>query len=86
MAEAGVKDFDVNPWFGLFAPAKVPAAVIAKINADVNEVLNTKKVVDQFAAQGAEPCLTTPQQFAAVLQADIAKWDQVVKASGASED
>ncbi len=86
VAEAGYKDFDVNPWFGLFAPAKVPAAVIAKINADVNEVLKIKEVVDKFAAQGAEPYPTSPQQFAAVLQADIAKWGQVVKASGASVD
>ncbi|MES3014553.1 MAG: tripartite tricarboxylate transporter substrate binding protein [Pseudomonadota bacterium] len=86
VAEAGFKDFDVNPWFGLFAPARVPAAVIAKINADVNEVLKSKDVVEKFAAQGAEPYLTTPQQFAAVLQADIAKWSEVVKASGASVD
>lgn len=86
VAEAGFKDFDVNPWFGLFAPARVPAAVIAKINADVNEVLKAREVVEKFAAQGAEPYLTTPQQFAAVLQADIAKWSEVVKASGASVD
>ncbi len=86
VAEAGYRDFEVNPWFGLFAPAKIPPAVIAKINADVNEVLRTKEVVDKFAAQGAEPYLTTPQQFATVVQADIAKWGQVVKASGASVD
>ncbi|KQT13844.1 Bug family tripartite tricarboxylate transporter substrate binding protein [Ramlibacter sp. Leaf400] len=86
VAEAGFKDFDVNPWFGLFAPAKVPPQVIRKINADVNEVLKSKDVVDKFAAQGAEPYLTDPQQFAGVLKADIAKWSQVVKASGASVD
>jgi tripartite-type tricarboxylate transporter receptor subunit TctC len=86
VAEAGFKDFDVNPWFGLFAPAKVPPAVIRKINADVNELLKSKDVIDKFAAQGAEPYLTDPQQFAAVLKADIAKWGQVVKASGASVD
>lgn len=86
VAEAGFKDFDVNPWFGLFAPAKVPQQVIRKINADVNEVLKSRDVVDKFAAQGAEPYLTDPQQFAGVLKADIAKWGQVVKASGASVD
>jgi tripartite-type tricarboxylate transporter receptor subunit TctC len=86
IAEAGFKDFDVNPWFGLFAPAKVPANVIRKINEDVNEIVKSKDVVDRFAAQGAEPYLTTPQEFAAVLKADIAKWGQVVKASGASVD
>lgn len=86
IAEAGYKDFDVNPWFGLFAPAKVPANIIKKINADVNDVVKFKDVTDKFAAQGAEPYLTTPQEFAAVLKADIAKWSLVVKSSGASVD
>ncbi len=86
IAEAGFKDFDVNPWFGLFAPAKVPAQVVRKINADVNEILKSKDVADKFSAQGAEPYLTDPQQFATVLKADIVKWGQVVKASGASVD
>jgi tripartite-type tricarboxylate transporter receptor subunit TctC len=86
IAEAGFRDFDVNPWFGLFAPAKVPPQIVNKINADVNEILKSKDVVDKFAAQGAEPYSTDPQQFASVLRADIVKWGQVVKASGASVD
>ncbi len=86
IAEAGYKDFDVNPWFGLFAPVKVPASIIQKINADVNDVVKSKDVSDRFAAQGAEPYLTTPQEFAAILRADIDKWGKVVKASGASVD
>ena len=86
VAEAGYRDFDVNPWFGLFAPAKVPAQIVRKINADVNEVLRSPDVVEKFMAQGAEPYATDPAQFAAVLHSDIAKWSQVVKASGASVD
>jgi tripartite-type tricarboxylate transporter receptor subunit TctC len=86
IAEAGYRDFDVNPWFGLFAPAKVPAQVVRKINADVNEVLRSPDVVEKFMAQGAETYATDPKQFAAVLHSDIAKWSQVVKASGASVD
>lgn len=86
IAEAGFKDFDVNPWFGLFAPSKVPVNIVRKINADVNEILSSKEVTEKFVAQGAEPYLTTPQEFAAVLKADIAKWSQVVKSSGASLD
>ena len=86
VAEAGFKDFDVNPWFGLFAPAKVPPQIVRKINADVNDLLKSKDVADKFAAQGAEPYLTDPPQFATVLRADIVKWGQVVKASGASVD
>lgn len=86
VAEAGFKDFDVNPWFGLFAPAKVPPQVIGKINADINEILRTKEVADKFLGQGAETYLTSPQEFADVLKADMAKWGKVVKASGASVD
>lgn len=86
IAEAGFRDFDVNPWFGLFAPAKVPPQVVARINADVNEILRTKEVQERFMATGAEPYVTTPQEFARVLKADIDKWGQVVKASGASVD
>lgn len=86
IAEAGYRDFDVNPWFGLFAPAKVPAQVTAKINADVNELLKTKDVQERFMAQGAEPYVSSPQEFAKVLKADIAKWGKVVKDSGASMD
>ena len=86
IAEAGFKDFDVNPWFGLFAPAKVPINIIRKINADVNDVVKSKEVTDRFAAQGAEPYLTSPEEFATVLKADIDKWSKVVKASGASVD
>jgi tripartite-type tricarboxylate transporter receptor subunit TctC len=82
--EAGFKYYDVNPWFGLFAPAKLPAPLVDKINADVNEALRSKDVVDKFSAQGAEPYITTPQQFAEVLKADIAKWTKVVKDSGAT--
>ncbi|MDO9197959.1 tripartite tricarboxylate transporter substrate binding protein [Rhodoferax sp.] len=86
IADAGYKDFDVNPWFGLFAPAKVPANIISRINADVNDVMKSRDVTDKFAAQGAETYLTTPQEFAAVLKADIDKWGKVVRASGASVD
>jgi tripartite-type tricarboxylate transporter receptor subunit TctC len=86
IAEAGFKEFDVNPWFGLFAPAKVSPEIIRKINADVNELLKSRDVIERFSGQGAEPYITDPQQFATVLKADITKWGRVVKASGASVD
>ena len=86
IAEAGFKDFDVNPWFGLFAPAKVPASIVRKINTDVNEALQSKDIIEKFSAQGAEPYPTDPQEFALLLKADIVKWSKVVKASGASID
>jgi tripartite-type tricarboxylate transporter receptor subunit TctC len=86
IAEAGFAGFDVNPWFGLLAPARTPEPVVAKINADVNALLKSKEVVESFAAQGAEPYLTSPGEFTKVLRSDIQKWGRVVKESGASLD
>lgn len=86
IAEAGFKNFDVNPWFGLMAPKHTPRDLILKINRDVNEILRSKEVIDSFAAQGAQPYLTQPNEYAAVLQADIVKWGEVVKSSGAQVD
>lgn len=86
IAEAGFGDFDVNPWFGLMAPAHTPRDVILKVNANVNTLLRSKEVIDSFNAQGAEPYITRPEEFAAILKADIEKWTGVVKASGAQVD
>jgi tripartite-type tricarboxylate transporter receptor subunit TctC len=83
IAEAGYQGFDVTPWFGLLAPAGTPANLVAKINADVNEILKRKDVAESFGAQGAEPYLTSPEEFTRVLRADIEKWGKVVKESGA---
>ncbi|MHA7599302.1 Bug family tripartite tricarboxylate transporter substrate binding protein [Alicycliphilus sp. T452] len=86
IAEAGFKDFDVNPWFGLMAPKQTPHDVILKINKDVGDVLKSKAVIDSLAAQGAEPYANTPERFDAILKADVAKWSEVVRTSGASVD
>ncbi len=86
IAEAGFKDFDVNPWFGLMAPGRTPPDLVLKINRDVNDILRSPQVAASFAAQGAEPYITTPQAFADVLRADAVKWGKVVRASGAQVD
>jgi tripartite-type tricarboxylate transporter receptor subunit TctC len=86
LTESGLTGFDISPWFGLLGPAGMPEAVVKKINADVNEIVHDKDVQAKFAAEGAEPYTTTPQEFSHVLQADIVKWAQVVKASGARID
>ena len=60
--------------------------MIRQINADINAVMKQKDTVDKFAAQGAEVYETTPEQFAAILNADIAKWSKIVRESGAKVD
>ena len=86
IAESGYPAIVINPWFGLFAPKGTPVAVVRQINSDVNKILEEKDTVDRFAVLGAETYETTPQEFSALLHADILKWAAVVKSSGATAD
>jgi tripartite-type tricarboxylate transporter receptor subunit TctC len=86
MAEAGLAGFDISTWFGLFAPAGTPSAVIAKWNAEVTKILNTPEMRERLVAQGAEPAPTTPEEFAAFIGREIPKYARIVKASGAKVD
>ena len=86
ISESGFPGFVINPWFGLFASKGTPANVAKQINADVKKVLEEKDVLDKFAALGAEPFETTPQEFQAILSSDIKTWAAVVKSSGATAD
>ena len=82
MAESGLPGFEVNPWWGILAPAGTDAAIVRKINVDVGDILRTKEMVDFLAKQGAEPLITTPDAFLAMLKADVARWAKVVKSAG----
>lgn len=86
VAESGVPGFDVNPWWGILAPAGTDIRIVRKINADVADVLKTAEMQSFFRAQGAETFLTAPEEFLKILIADVEKWAKVVKASGARLD
>jgi tripartite-type tricarboxylate transporter receptor subunit TctC len=86
VAEAGYRDFDANTWYGLVAPARTPASVVARINAEVNKILTSPDVRGKFAAEGGGPVGGSPQEFAALIVRDYAKWRKVVKDSGAKVD
>ena len=86
LAESGAPGFDVDPWFGLLAPAGVPAAIVTQINVDVGKVLAEPEVRALFKAQGATPLVTTPAEFRTMLKSDVEKWAKVVKSSGAKLD
>jgi tripartite-type tricarboxylate transporter receptor subunit TctC len=77
MTEIAVAGFEYGPWFGLVAPAKTPKAVIDKVNADVNAVLQMKEVQDKL--QGAEILGGSPQQFTAFINQEISKWGKVIR-------
>jgi len=82
MAESGIPGFDVNPWWGILAPAGIDMAIVRKINSDVADVLRTPEMIDFLATQGGEPLITSPEEFLAILQADVLKWAKVVKDAG----
>src|ERR1700761_8864367 len=72
VAESGYPGFDVNPGWGILAPARVDAAITTKINGDVNELLGSDSMKNFLAEQGAEPMITSSEQFSALLRKDIA--------------
>jgi tripartite-type tricarboxylate transporter receptor subunit TctC len=86
MAEAGLPGFDISTWYGFFAPAGTPPAIVAKWNADVTKILNSPDVRAKIVADGAEPSPNTPEQFAQMIAAELAKYAKIVKASGAKVD
>jgi tripartite-type tricarboxylate transporter receptor subunit TctC len=82
IAEAGFPGFDVNPWWGILGPAGIDAAIVRKINSDVGEILRSREMIDFLATQGAEPLIASPDEFLALLKADVEKWAKIVKAAG----
>ena len=82
IAESGFPGFDVNPWWGILAPAGIDVTIVRKINKDVANILGTKEMIDFIAAQGAEPLITSPEAFLKILEADVVKWAKVVESAG----
>jgi tripartite-type tricarboxylate transporter receptor subunit TctC len=81
-----VAGFESLAWFGVFAPATTPKDIVAKWHADTVAVLAMSDVKEKIVAQGFDVVGNTPEQYAAIVKSDIAKWTQVVKASGAKPD
>ena len=82
MAEAGLPGFEIMSWFGLLAPAGTPAPVVARLNAETVKVLARADVQATLAAQGLEVAPGTPEQFAAYIKSEIAKFTRIGKAAG----
>ena len=78
--------FGSTPWYGLLAPAGTPKDIIVKLQAGLEKALASKEVVDKLAAQGCEVLTGNPVQFAALIKADLPRWNKIVKDSGAQID
>ena len=82
VAEAGVPGYEHASWVGLLAPAKTPQAIIARLNREAARVLNVPDVKTIYLRDGLETVGDSPQEFAAVIRTEVAKWRKVVKAAG----
>lgn len=82
VAEAGVPGYEAIGWFGLFAPAATPQAIVAKVSGDANHVLADAEVKKKMLAAGAEPSGMTPEQFGNFVRAEMDKWAKLMKERG----
>ena len=82
MDELGLKGFDTGVWFGLFAPAGTPKAVIDKLVLAANEAVKSEDVLTAFKTQGIEPLGSSSEEFSAYVKSEVDKWGKVVRAAG----
>ncbi|MBL8381686.1 MAG: tripartite tricarboxylate transporter substrate binding protein [Burkholderiales bacterium] len=80
-AESGIQGFDMRFWYALLAPAGTPRDIVNRISVEVAKILVTPDMKDRLAAQGADAFISTPEQFAAVMKADSARYEKVIKAA-----
>jgi tripartite-type tricarboxylate transporter receptor subunit TctC len=86
MIEAGVPGYEVNVWYGLFAPRGTPKVVVAQIAADVTRQLKSPDFQERLTALGVDAAGGTPTEFAALFRTEVAMWAKVVKAAGVRLD
>ena len=86
MAEAGVPGYEMDVWYGLFAPKGTPKAVIDKIAADAIRIMQAADMRERWSAVGVEPAGTTPAEFTARYRDELVKWEKVVKAANLKQD
>src|SRR4029079_13698276 len=79
IAEAGVPGYDAATWTGVIAPAGVPRAIVGKLNAAINKAIKSQAFLTKFATMGDEPGGGTPEDFAALIKMDSAKWGDLIK-------
>jgi tripartite-type tricarboxylate transporter receptor subunit TctC len=79
MNESGMPRFEAGAWQGMLVPARTPAAVIERLNADVNKALKSPDLLKQFDAQGTQALGSTPQQYGAYLKSELERWGKIIR-------
>jgi len=86
LAESGLAGYEVGSWQGVFAPAGTPPEIVKRLNAEIVKIIRMPDVNEKLTALGAEPVGNTPEEFGALVRAEVGKWADVVKKSGAKVD
>jgi tripartite-type tricarboxylate transporter receptor subunit TctC len=86
IAEAGVPGYEAVIWLGVMAPKNTPPDIVKKLNAEIVKIVNKRELREEWAKQGANAMTMTPDEFGRYLDEDIAKWERIVKISGAKVD
>lgn len=86
IAEQGMPGFEVSGWYGVLAPAGLPADILARLNGEINRAMNDPAVIKRLAVEGAQAVTSTPEEFAARVKNEIEKWGKVVRAAGIKAD
>jgi len=86
VAESGYAGFEADQWYGIVAPAGMPAAMVTRLNAEINKALALPDVAQQLAIDGAVPMPGSPQEFGDLIKREIPRWAEVVKAGNLRPD
>jgi tripartite-type tricarboxylate transporter receptor subunit TctC len=86
LAESGLPGFEVGSWQGVFAPAGTPPEIVKRLNTEIVKILKLPDVQEKLVGLGAEPVGNTSEEFTAMVKAEVVKWADVVKKSGAKVD
>ena len=86
VAELGYPEFEASSWFGLLGPAEMPRDIVLKLQSEVVRALKIPELRAKLVKLGADPAGSTPEEFAAYMRSETAKWAKVVKASGATAE
>ena len=84
--EAGLPNFDVTTWYGILVPAGTPRPIIMRLNSELGKIMHSPEMKERLAGMGTETMTSTPEEFAAYIRQEIAKWGDVVRKAGLKAD
>jgi tripartite-type tricarboxylate transporter receptor subunit TctC len=82
VAESGVPGYEAASWYGVFVPARTPRPIVEKLSGEVARIIRAPDMRERLVADGADPAGTSPEEFAAYIKRELARWGKVVREAG----